>query len=138
LEIALETYEPYIVHEGNKKVLYVRMLRALYGMLIALILNYKKFRKDIKGIGFIVNPYDPCVANRIVGGKQQTVTWHADDLKLSHVDPKVNDEFYEWLETTYGSEELGHVTSPRGPKHDYLAMKLDYSTPGVLKVDMRE
>jgi hypothetical protein len=138
VEIAPETYEPFIVYEGNKKVLYVRMLRALYGMLIASILYYKKFRKDIEGIGFIVNPYDSCVANRIIGGKQQTVTWHVDDLKSSHVDSKVNDKFYEWLETTYGSEELGHVTQTRGPIHDYLAMKLDYSTPGVLKVDMRE
>jgi hypothetical protein len=59
-------------------------------------------------------------------------------LKSSHVDPKVNDEFHAWLEKTYGSEELGHVTSTRGPIHDYLAMKLDYSTPGILKVDMRE
>jgi hypothetical protein len=138
LEIAPETYEPYIVYKANKPVLYVRMLRALYGMLIASILYYKKFCKDIEGIGFVVNPYDPCVANWQVKGKQQTVTWHVDDLKSSHVDPKVKDKFYEWLETTYGSEELGHVTTTRGPIHDYLAMKLDYSTPGVLKVDMRE
>jgi hypothetical protein len=50
----------------------------------------------------------------------------------------VNDKFYECLETTYGSEELGHLTTTRGPIHEYLAMKLDYSTPGVLKVDMTE
>jgi hypothetical protein len=42
------------------------------------------------------------------------------------------------LEATHGSDELGHVTTTRGLYHDYLAMKLDYSTPGVLKVDMRE
>ncbi len=61
-----------------------------------------------------------------------------DDLKSSHVDPEVNDEFYAWLEQTYGSEELGHVTTTRGTTHEYLAMKLDYSTPNALKVDMRE
>ncbi len=98
VEIEPETYETFIVYEGNKKVLYVRMLRALYGMLIASILYYKKFRKDIEGIGFIVNPYDSCVANRIIGGKQQTVTWHVDDLKARHVDAKVNDKSYECLE----------------------------------------
>jgi hypothetical protein len=114
------------------------MLRALYGMLVLSILYYKKFRADIEGIGFIVNPYDPCVANRDVKNKQHTVTWHVDDLKSSHIDPTVNDTFYEWLEATYGSEELGHVTTTRGKYHDYLAMKLDYSTPGVLTVDMIE
>jgi hypothetical protein len=87
LEIAPESYEPFIVHENNKMVLYVRMLRALYGMLIASILYYKKFRKDIEGSGFHVIPYDPCVANRQVRGKQHTVTWHVNDLKSSHVDP---------------------------------------------------
>jgi ribosomal protein S10 len=73
-----------------------------------------------------------------VKGKQHTITWHVDGLKSSHVDPEVNDEFYTWLQRTcYGSKELGHVTT-RGPTHEYLAMKLDYSTPVVLKVDMTE
>ena len=35
-------------------------------MLQSSLLYYKKFRNDIKSIGFEVNPYDPCVANRIV------------------------------------------------------------------------
>jgi hypothetical protein len=101
MEIVPETYEPYIVYEANKPVLYVRMLKALYGMLIASILYYKKFCKDIEGIGFVVNPYDPCVANRIQKGKQQTVTWHVDDLKISYIDPKVNDIFTtDWKQLT--------------------------------------
>ena len=73
----------------QKKVLYVRMLKALYGMMITAILYYKKFRKDIKSIGFEVNPFDICVANRMVNGKQHAVTWHMDDVKTSHDDPKV-------------------------------------------------
>jgi hypothetical protein len=128
------------VYEGKKKqkVLYVRMLKALYGMLIASLLYYKKFRADIEGIRFVVNPYDPCVANQMIKGKQHTVTWYVDDLKSSHVDPKVNDDFHGWLEKTYGSDDIGHVEATRGPIHNYLAMQLDYSTPGILKVDMRE
>jgi hypothetical protein len=38
LEIVPEAYEPYIVYEDKKMVLHVRMLRALYGMLLASIL----------------------------------------------------------------------------------------------------
>jgi hypothetical protein len=66
------------------------MLKALYGMLISSILYYKKFRKDIELIGFEVNI---CVANRKFNGKQQTVTWHVDDLNSSDVDSRVNDNF---------------------------------------------
>ena len=135
-ELSPETYEKYVVYEGNNKVLYVRMIKALYGMLQSSLLYYKKFRKDIESIGFKVNPYDPCVANRIVNGKQHTVTWHVDDLKSSHVDSKVNDQFLEWLKKKYASDEIGEVKVMRGKKHDYLAMTLDYSLPGVLRVDM--
>ena len=37
-------------------------------------------------MGFVVNPYDLCVANRMVNEKQQIVTRHVDDLKILHVD----------------------------------------------------
>jgi hypothetical protein len=137
LEICPGVYDDYVRYEGKNKVLYVRMLKALYGMLISSILYYKKFRKDIESIGFAVNPYDICVANRTVNGKQQTVTWHVDDLKSSHIDPKVNDKFAEWCEATYGSDDLGHVKVVRGKIHDYLAMIMDYTQEGALKVDMR-
>ncbi|KAI2512474.1 Reverse transcriptase (RNA-dependent DNA polymerase) [Fragilaria crotonensis] len=136
LELSYETYAPYVVYEGSNKVLYVAMEKALYGMLQSSLLYYKKFRKDIESIGFVVNPYDPCVANRTVNGKQHTVTWHVDDLKSSHVDPKVNDEFLNWLKKKYASDEIGEVKAVRGHQHDYLAMVLDYSSPGVLKLDM--
>ena len=77
----------------EKKVIYLQVVRALYGMLVAAILWYQKLRKDLESIRFKINPYDPCVANRMVRGKQHTVVFHVDDLKCSHVDEKVNTEF---------------------------------------------
>lgn len=107
-------------------------------MLIASLLYYKKFLNNVKGIGFWQNNYDPCVANRTVRGKQHTICWHVDNIKLSHVEPKVNDEFHEWLQTKYGEDNIGKVKSIQGTKHDYLAIVFDYSTPGKLKLDMRD
>ena len=40
----------------------------------------------MEAYGFIINPYDPCVANNMVVGKQLTVCWHVDDLNISCVD----------------------------------------------------
>jgi hypothetical protein len=60
-----------------------------------------------------------------------------DNLKSNHVDSKVNDEFTEWCEETYGSEDLGNVKVIRGKIHDYLAMILDFTEDGALKIDMR-
>ena len=86
VQMAPEIYGPYVVFENGRKVLYVQVLQALYGMLVAALLWYKQFRGDLEEIGFEFNPYDPCVANRIEKEKQQTVQFHVDDLKSSHVD----------------------------------------------------
>ena len=61
-------------------------------------LFYKKLLRDLEKEGFEVNPYDPCVANKIVDGKQLTVTWHVDDLKVSHVKTEVIDDLYKGYE----------------------------------------
>ena len=102
IEIAPEVYGPYVVYQNGKKVLYVQVLKALYGMLVASLLWYKKFRSDLEGIGFKFNPYDPCVANRMKYGKQHTIRFHVDDIMSSHKNKKVNDEFHEWLNKMYG------------------------------------
>ena len=36
----------------------------------------------------------------------------------------------------YASDEIGEIKVIRGHRHDYLAMTMDYSSPGVLKLDM--
>jgi hypothetical protein len=55
IEINPEMYQSYIVYEGNHRVIYVRMLRALNGIIQSALLFYKKFRSDIETIGFKVN-----------------------------------------------------------------------------------
>ena len=48
--------------------LYVRLSKALYGMLQAALLFYKRLRSTLEDMGFEDNPYDPCVANMMVDG----------------------------------------------------------------------
>ena len=52
----------------------------------AALLFYNKFVANLKSFGFELNPYDPCVANKIVDGAQLTVVWHVEYLKVSHID----------------------------------------------------
>ena len=59
-----------------------------------------------------------------------------DDVKVSHKSAKVNKEFCEWCEKTYGSKSNGHVKIVTRKIHDYLAMKLDYSQEGKVIIDM--
>jgi hypothetical protein len=108
VELNPELYGPYGVYEKNRrnKVLYVQV-RAIHGMLEAAILWYKKFRGELEQKGFKFNPYDPCLANRTEKGSQYTLLFHVDDLKSSHKDSKVNDQFDKWLPENYG--EHGEV-----------------------------
>jgi hypothetical protein len=138
VELDPEIYKNFVTMEGKTPVLFVHVIKALYGMLKSALLFYKKLIKDLSSIGFKINPYDPCVANRTINGKQHTVTWHVDDLKSSHVDPKVNDSFIAWLEKTYGDPNIGKVKATRGTRHEYLGMTLDYTTLGQVEVSMTE
>ena len=116
--------------------IYVEVLKAIYGMLQAALLWYKQFRADLEGIGFKFNNYDPCVANKMVEGKQQTVRFHLDDLMSSHVNAKVNDKFQEWLQATYG--QINEVQVTRGKKHVYLGMTVVFHDDGSVTLDMRD
>jgi hypothetical protein len=124
-----------VVYENGVRTLYVEVLRALYGMLTAALLWYREFKTDLETVGFKFNSYDPCVANRKVNGSTQTVKFHVDDLKSSHIDSKVNNNFLSWLNHKYGKH--GEVKATRGKVHDYLGMTFTYSQDGVT-VDMRK
>ena len=53
-------------------------------MLKSALLFYQKLKGDLEGVGFQINPYDPCVANKMIDGEQMTIIWYVDDLKASH------------------------------------------------------
>jgi hypothetical protein len=128
------SYKSYVVYEHGQPVLYMHITRAIYGLLVSAMLFYRKFAKDLQENEFIINPYDPCVANKMVNDKQHTICWHIDDLKSSHVDSKVNDSFLVWLNSKYG--KLTPVRATRGKLHDYLGMTLDYTMKGQVSIDM--
>ena len=56
VDIVPDEYQDFVRYERQHRVLYVMMKKALYGMLQLSLLYYKKFRKDLKESGFIINP----------------------------------------------------------------------------------
>ena len=71
-----------------------------------------------------------------INGKQMTVSWHVDDLKVSHVNPKDIDHFLKWVQETYRS--IAEVKSTHGKIHDYLGMRLDFSIDGQVTIEMKD
>ena len=68
----------------------------------------------------------------MINGKQMTVAWHVDDLKVSHEDESENTKFAEWMKTIYGEK----LTVHRGKIHDYLGMMMDWSKDGKVTISM--
>jgi len=120
VKVAPDVYSPFVVFENGRKVLYIQVLKALYGMLQVALLWYKKFRSDLKSVGYEFNPYDPCVANKMIDGKQHTICFHADDIMASHVSSLVNDKFADWLNSMHG--HYGKMKQTRGNFRHCLAM----------------
>ena len=54
--------------------------------------------------GFVQNEYDWCVVNRIVSGKQCTVAWYVDDIKMSHETEQVLEDLSTLLNNEFGKE----------------------------------
>ena len=102
-------------------------------MFAALILFYEKFCGELEKIGFGFNPYNPCVDNKIKVGKEHTVILHVDYFMSSHVNPKVNNSFKEYINCNYGKH--GEVNSNRGKLHYYLGMTFDFTEKRKVKVN---
>ncbi len=93
------------------------------------MLYYRKFSSSLTNRGFMVNPYDPCVWNRDIVGKQMIICFHVDGCKILHLDPKVDNYTIAWLRDEYESvftNGSGMMKVSQGKVHKYLGMTLDF------------
>ena len=68
----------------------------------------------------------------MINGKQCTIGWNVDNLKISHVDSEVVDDIINKLYERYGKE--APMVTKRGKIHDYLGMMLDYNIDGKVQI----
>jgi Reverse transcriptase (RNA-dependent DNA polymerase) len=136
LEIDHPLYKPYVMCERGQKVLYVRLLKALYCTICAARLFYKKLTCKLQEWGFGFNQYDRCVANKMVDDNQLKVVWNVDDLKVSHKEVEVVDEFLKQLDDEFGKETP--INKSKGRIHNYLGMVLHYTKVGCVKINMTD
>ena len=129
-------YRQYVVTENNKLVLYVELIQALYGTLRAALIFWRKLTSKLMEWGFTINPYDWCVANKQIKGRQCTLIWHVDDMKISHGDSRVVDGIIRMLEEEFGKE--APLTIRRGKIHDYLGMTLDFLLDDKVQISMED
>ena len=128
-----DEYKQYVRFEGKKKVLYIQVIRAIYGCIESALQWYKLFTGTLISQGFKLNPYDKCVANKIINGKQLTIVWHVDDCLVSHHSQKDLDQFAQTM-----IKEFGDMKINRGNGHEFLGMKIKVNpNDRTFEIDMR-
>jgi hypothetical protein len=115
------THRAFVVIENGIEVLYVRLLKALYGCVQSALLWYELFSNTLQDMGFTLNPYDQCVANCDIEGSQCTICWYVDDTKISHKDPAVVQAVIDSLESKFRTMKV-----TRGDSHVFLGMHINY------------
>ena len=125
-------YENFVTIENGKRVIYLRLLKALYGCLQSGVLWYELFSGVLKKQGFKINPNEPCIANKIINGKQCTIVWYVDDVKVTHEDEEVVKSILKMI-----NDRFPGVTSKIGTEHEYLGMKIKILPEGNVSIYMK-
>ena len=115
----------------GKEVLYLELIKAMYGCLKSARLFWEHLSSFLGKLGFTQNRYDLCVANRTINGDVCIVTWHVDDLMISHKKENVVRDIIKELE-----KEYGNMSVTTGNTHMYCGMDLIFLKDEV-EIDMR-
>jgi hypothetical protein len=135
VKVAPRVYGPYVsTNKQGRKQLLVECLNTIYGTMVASLLYHCKFTRSLKNQGYVMNPYNPCVWNKMIKKKQITICFHVDNCKVLHKLAQVVDEAIKWLRQDFESifeDGSGAMVVHQGLVHRYLGMTIDYSTRGV-------
>ena len=111
VQIYPQMYRKHIITSSKgEPMLYVCLSKALYELLQSELLFYRKLHAELEDFVFTMNPYAPCVANKIIHDSKMTVTWHVNDLKISHKDSREITKFIKH----FGDIYCDRITLHRG------------------------
>ena len=79
----------------------MQLMKALYGCINSALLWYKPFTGELMEMGFKLNPYDKCVASKMIDGKQCTIAWWVDDNCLTHLSAKLLDRIIKRIKMKF-------------------------------------
>jgi hypothetical protein len=100
-------YKLLDVFDRSKQVIYLKLIKALYGCIKSAFLWYQLFTETLLQQAFSLNPRDSCIANCTIEGTQCTIIWYGNDLKISHVILSIVTSIVDLIEAV-GWENDGH------------------------------
>ena len=100
-------------------------------MIESALLWYNLYTEVLLKEGFKINPYDRCVANKIINDKQCSIGWYVDDNILSHVEPAVVDSVIALIEQYFPG-----LVIERGKSLNFLGMELEFLNDGKVNLGL--
>ena len=91
--------------ERGRNILYVEILRAIYGCIESVIQWYRLFTTTQQTEGFVLNPYDMCIANKNINGRQCRIAWYVDDCMCTYHLEEVLDNIANMLQKHFNENE---------------------------------
>ena len=82
-------------------------------------------------MGFKINTYDQCVANKEIDGKQCTIIWYVDNLKVSHMYIEVVRDIFKLIDSKFEGDL--DITI----KNNYVYLGMDITFTDEVTVDIR-
>ena len=108
------SFEHCVMCENNKKVLCIKLDKALFGCVELALLCHELYSTTLKDMAFELNPYDSCVTNKMIDENRCTIVWRVHDNKISHMIYKFTDEAIVKIESKFGK-----MSKTRGDKDDF-------------------
>ena len=119
----------YVEDRGTSVVM---LDKALYGCVEAAALWHANLCATMKSDGFIPNPYDSCVFNKLgLDGAQVTVVMHVDDLFITSKSDENHTKFESCMRNKYKEIRVN-----KGKVLDYIGMTFDFIVPGQVSITM--
>jgi len=119
----------YVRPEGT---MICKLKKALYGCIESGKLWYDLIKRVFESDGYICNPIEPCVFNKLVDNIQCTCVIYVDDLMFTCKDITIINHTLDVIRKAFQSEPKTQY----GLIHDYLGKRFDFSIPGEVKVSM--
>lgn len=127
------SFQQYVRHDGT---CVVRLKKALYGCIQSAKAWFDKLTADLKGLGFLPNPTDPCVFNRTEeNGQQTTIVAHVDDLMVTGANETTLDSVIQQLDNLY-TEGDAKITVQRGRRIEYIGMVFVFNSDKTVSITM--
>ena len=126
-------YKQHVRFKGGRKTFFLRIIKEISWMIKSSILWYKLYVSVLKEMGFQINPYDMCVANKYINGIQCIVAWYVGDNKVSHVE---QDVIYYVINKV--EDMLIVLTVTKGNMHTFLGMKTRHLKNRTTAINIKE